>query len=185
MAIANDAHVIYVRPYQPADRPQVFALHGRVWAEWHRGAEPESTPAVLERIEDCYLAFWVAIQPRGNAEDVVGMVGAEPPGPDIPPRLTAGRSKVVQLSRLRIAAECRRQGVGARLCHALIDWAYDREAVLTNTIPANDAARALFHKLGFAEVGTTSGGTNELTWFELPVSGEQDPDGHPRPIQRG
>ncbi|MBE1612856.1 GNAT superfamily N-acetyltransferase [Actinopolymorpha pittospori] len=74
---------------------------------------------------------------------------------------------------MRIAPECRRQGVGLRLCQTLVDWAYDNglEAVLTNTPSNNPPARSLYRKVGFTEVGTSVVGPAELMWFDLPLRG--------------
>jgi ribosomal protein S18 acetylase RimI-like enzyme len=165
--------MIQIRPYEQADRPHIRTLHDRVWPPWHKGPEPPDWFTDLERIEECYLAFWVAVEQRGDAEELVGMVGADLPGADVPSGLTAGRDKVVHLSRMRIAPECGRQGVGTRLCHTLIDWAHDADldAVLTNTPSNNEAARGLYRKVGFTEVGTSVVGPAELMWFDLPIKG--------------
>jgi ribosomal protein S18 acetylase RimI-like enzyme len=165
--------VIHVRPYRPADRPHIRTLHDRVWPPWHKGPEPPGWFTDLERIEECYSAFWIAVERRAGAEVLVGMVGADRPGPDVPVALLEGRTDVVHLSRMRIAPECRRQGVGLRLCQTLVDWAYDNglEAVLTNTPSNNPPARSLYRKVGFTEVGTSVVGPAELMWFDLPLRG--------------
>ncbi len=171
----KDATVIYVRPYRQADRPHIRTLHDRVRPPWHTGPEAPGWFTDLERIDECYLAFWVAIEPRGDTEELVGMVGADLPGKDVPSSLLDGRTKVVHLSRMRIAPECQGQGVGARLCGTLIDWAYDsgQQAVITNTPSNNPPARALYRKVGFAEVGTSVVGPAELMWFDLLIRGER------------
>jgi ribosomal protein S18 acetylase RimI-like enzyme len=165
--------VISVRRYREADRPHIRTLHDRVFPPWHEGPEPPGWFTDLERIEECYLAFWVAVARSDDGEVFVGMVGADLPGPGVPSLLTEGRT-VAHLSRMRIAPECRRQGVGARLCRRLIEWAatsgYD--AVVTNTPSNNPPARTLYRKVGFAEVGVTVEGPAELMWFDLPFRGE-------------
>ncbi|MFD2078486.1 Ribosomal protein S18 acetylase RimI [Actinopolymorpha cephalotaxi] len=165
--------VIHVRRYQASDRPQIRTLHDRVWPPWHKGPEPPGWFTDLERIEECYLAFWVAVEERDGSEVLVGMVGADLPGADVPPHLVEGRAKLAHLSRMRIAPECRRQGVGARLCGTLVDWAAanELEAVVTNTPSNNPPARSLYRKVGFTEVGTTVVGPAELMWFDLPFQG--------------
>lgn len=166
--------MIHVRPYRASDRPHIRTLHDRVWPPWHEGPEPPGWFTDLERIEECYSAFWVAVERRVDAEVLVGMVGADLPGSDVPPVLLKGRSEVVHLSRMRIAPECRRQGVGVRLCHTLVDWAYDAglDAVLTHTPSNNPPARALYRKVGFTEVGTSVVGPAEVMWFDLPLRGD-------------
>ncbi|WP_020577802.1 GNAT family N-acetyltransferase [Actinopolymorpha alba] len=163
--------MISIRPYQPSDRPHLRTLHDRVWPAWHKGPEPPYWFTDLERVEECYEAFWVAVDQRGDADVLVGMVGADLPGPDVPASLTSGRTKVVHLSRMRIAPECQRQGVGLRLCRMLIEWAHDsgQEAVITNTPSNNPSARALYRKVGFTEVGTSVVGPAELMWFDQPM----------------
>lgn len=172
--VARMLEVISVRRYREADRPHIRTLHDRVLPPWHKGPEPPGWFTDLERIEECYFAFWVAVERRGDGEVLVGMVGADLPGTDVPPGLTEGRTSVAHLSRMRIAPECRRQGVGALLCRTLIDWAVgnELEAVVTHTPSNNPPARSLYRKVGFAEVGTTVAGPAELMWFDLPLQGE-------------
>jgi ribosomal protein S18 acetylase RimI-like enzyme len=166
--------VISIRRYREADRPHIRTLHDRVWPPWHRGPEPPGWFTDLERIDECYLAFWVAIEAREDSEVLVGIVGADLPGADVPPSLLDRRTHVAHLSRMRIAPECRRQGVGTRLCATLIDWAYDSklEAVITNAPSNNPPALALYRRAGFTDVGRSIVGPAELTWFDLPLRGE-------------
>jgi len=164
---------IKVRLYEPADQAHVRALHDRT----PPGAGPSTTlqpwPSDLDHIQQAYPAFWVAVENSDAGEgNVVGMAGVETAGPDVPPTVLRGRSRVARLKRMRVAPERQRQGIGLRLTEAAIVWSREHgfSVLLLETTPQQTAAISLYQHAGFAEVGRSMVGSFELIWFELALA---------------
>ena len=166
-----------IGPYRPEDQPEVEAMFERArQAEQRR--DPSWMPLAppppgLERVEDAYLAFWVAEMPLNNgADQVVGMVGVS--HPTMPSHLPLARkwlrrNDVVELDYLRVAPETRRRGLGTELNRTAIKWCRSSgfRTLVLNTTSAQAPALSLYRKLGFLEVGRSFTGKFELVWHEL------------------
>ena len=79
------------------------------------------------------------------------------------------RDHVAELSRLRVADDMRRQGIGTRLTRTAISWCRVqgfRTLVLNTTTPQRPAI-ALYKKLGFSEADHTFLDNYELVWLSL------------------
>jgi len=100
------------------------------------------------------------------------MAGVETAGPDVPPTVLRGRSRVARLKRMRVAPERQRQGIGIRLTEAAIAWSCERgfSVLLLETTPQQTAAISLYEHAGFREVGRAMVGSFELIWFELALA---------------
>jgi ribosomal protein S18 acetylase RimI-like enzyme len=161
-----------VRSYQPADQPQLRALHDRTPPA---GSSPSTTPQLwpsdLDHIQQTYLAFWVAVEPAGTSPRLVGMAGVESAGPDVPEAVLRGRSGVARLKRMRVAPEHQRQGIGTQLTETAIAWLrkHGFSTLVLETTTQQTPAIRLYQRLGFSEVGRSTLGRFELVWFELPL----------------
>jgi ribosomal protein S18 acetylase RimI-like enzyme len=170
----------YVRPFAEGDLPQVRWLHDRTPPAGQVSVAPQQWPDELNRIEDCLLALWVAVEhgsgsPKAatdDAEAIVGMVGFERPGAGLsvpPPEFLTFDQRTLRLDLMRVAPERQRRGIGRMLTTTAIEWArangYDRIAL--DTTPQQEAAVALYTGCGFVERGRSMIGRYELVWFEL------------------
>ena len=122
-------------------------------------------------------ASWVAAVPSADGKDrIVGTVQVTGPTAlsqmpsDLPlSREWRLRDHVAELSRLRVADDMRRQGIGTRLTRTAIDWCRVqgfRTLVLNTTTPQKPAI-ALYKKLGFSEADRTFLDKYELVWLSL------------------
>jgi ribosomal protein S18 acetylase RimI-like enzyme len=163
---------IVVRLYHPADQPQVRALYARTPAAGSPTTTSPPWPPDLEHIPQAYLAFWVAVECDDTGSRVLGMVGVERAGPDLPAPVRHGRSDVARLKRLRVAPDRQRHGVGTRLTAAVIARARAQgfTALVLETTAHQTAALRLYHRLGFTEIGRARGGHFDLVWCELSLS---------------
>jgi GNAT superfamily N-acetyltransferase len=168
-----------VKPYRPEDQAEVQAMFA--WAQKaeqrhdERWLAPQDTS--LYNTPDTYPAFWVAEQAETESPfALVGTVGvgAFCAGLEIPRNLKLSQEwqnqgDVVELRRLRVAPEVRRQGLGGRLCQTVIDWARQQghRTLVVNTTSAQIPALRLYKQVGFREVGLSFVGKHELVWFEL------------------
>ena len=123
-----------------------------------------------------YSAFWVAVSDATGPDSLVGTAGIAPFGV-----LSDGlgglaemadwvqRGDVAELLHVRVAPECRRQGIGGALCETAVDWARGQNyrTVVLNTSSPQAPARALYRSLGFREVGRSYLHRYELVWHEL------------------
>jgi GNAT superfamily N-acetyltransferase len=168
VASTGRAPRIVVRLYEPADQPQVRALHDRTPPAGSPATTPQPWPSDLDQIERAYLAFWVAIEHDGTASRVVGIAGVEPAGPDVPRAVLRGRSNVARLKRMRVAPERQRHGLGTQLTEAAIGWVREHgfATLLLETTAQQTAAIGLYQRMGFTEIGRSSIGPFELVWFE-------------------
>ena len=132
------ADPIHVRPAEENDRRPLALLFAAVAEERLIGAEP---PVDV----DALAAEWqldgtlVAIA----ADELVGELRVEPS--------YFGYGEIGMM----VAAAWRGRGVGTALVDAAIDWARERglHKLTLSVFPHNDAAVALYRKLGFAEEG--------------------------------
>ena len=178
MTNSDGVRRIQVRLYQPADQPNIRALHDRTPPAGSRqSTTPQQWPSDLDHIQHAYLAFWVAVEQSDCGERVVGIAGIESAGPDVPATVLRGRSGVARLKRMRVAPEQQRRGVGTRLTTAAIAWVREHgfSGLILETTPQQTAAICLYQSLGFAEVGRSTVGQFELVWFELPVNASAAP----------
>jgi GNAT superfamily N-acetyltransferase len=168
-----------VTPYRPEDQPEVQAMFARAQqAEQMRDErwmpEPDTD---LHDTPDTYTAFWVAEQVEaGIPLTLVGIVGVRAccAGLEMPRNLKLAqdwqnRGNVVELRRLRVAPDVRRQGLGVRLCQTVIDWARQEghSTLVVNTTSPQVPALRLYKRVGFREVGLSFIGKYELVWLEL------------------
>jgi GNAT superfamily N-acetyltransferase len=131
----------------------------------------------LYNIPNTYSAFWIAEQiEAGPPLALVGTVGARPfwAGLEMPRNSKLSqdwqdRGDVVELCRLRVAPEVRRQGLGVRLCQTVIDWSRQKRhsTLVVNTTSAQIPALQLYKRIGFREVGLSFIEKYELVWLEL------------------
>lgn len=164
--------MISVRAYRRDDQPSVRLLHDRARPPWWTAPEPPPWFADLDRIEDHFRAFWVAV-PTSQPERVVGMVGADPSWSEVPEVVRAGRAPAIYLARMRVDPDFQRRGIGSRLCRVLIEWARSEgyDAVITNTTTDQPAAAALYQQVGFVEVTRTKiNDDSDHIWYVFPPS---------------
>jgi hypothetical protein len=76
---------IAIRPYRPADQPQLRALHDRTPPKGSRTTGTQAWFPDLDHITDAYLAFLVAVEEADEGERLIGMVGITLAGPAVPP----------------------------------------------------------------------------------------------------
>lgn len=138
-------------------------------------ADRQPWPDDLEHMDECYLAAWVAVDPAGGAEPIVGMVGVALPDPALAGDVFRELQGLVQLRRMRVAPEWQRRGVGRRLTETVIDWAASSgaQALVLETTAQQAAALALYRRMGFRELARSIHGQHELVWFELELNGVQ------------
>jgi ribosomal protein S18 acetylase RimI-like enzyme len=162
---------IMIRPYRPADQPQLRALHDRTPPDGSSTTGTQAWFPDLDHITETYLAFLVAVEEADQGQRLVGMVGITRAGPDVPPSVLQDRQGVVRLQRLRVAPERQRQGIGARLTEGAIAWsqAHRSRALVVETTPQQTGAVALFRHMGFQDAGHSMIGRFELAWFTLPL----------------
>ena len=164
-------------PYRPGDEPEVDAMYERALrardagdSRWKSLDAMESDDRPLSRLEN-----WVAVVPSGRGEGrVVGTVQvvsptalSEMPADHPLSRELRLRDDVAELRLMRVAEEVWRQGIGTRLTEVAIDWCLDNgvRALVLNTTAPQKPAIALYHKLGFREVGRTFVDRYELVWL--------------------
>ena len=175
------ANAVFVRPYEPADQPQIRWLHDRTPPAGQVATSPQKWFPELEDIAANFVAFWVAVERTAGKDSIVGMAGLEAAGtttlgaplPDFmgitaPDSLDPTRP-TVRLEVMRVAPERQRRGVGRALTQTAIDWAreHEYEAIILNTTPQQRAAVALYEAMGFGRKGTSTIGRYELIWFEI------------------
>jgi GNAT superfamily N-acetyltransferase len=144
-------------------------MYERTPPDGSTATEPQAWPDDLERLEEAYLAVWVAVLATDGTERVIGMVGVTPAGAEIPTSVLRDRTDVVQLRRMRVVPECQRRGIGRQLTEAVIAWATAQgaPALILETTAQQRAARALYQRMGFREVARSMLGPYELVWFKL------------------
>lgn len=172
-------HEVRVRRYRDGDAPAVRALHDPTPPA---GSPPTSTPQPwnpdLDDIPRHFAAFWVA----EIDEEVVGMAGLVPIDDDVPTSVIAGfvtRQDGIRLTRMRVAPEWQRHGIGSRLVETILAWAREWGSihVVLETTTEQVAAIALYRRHGFGEVAHTTLGRWELVWMHCLVrSGNTEGD---------
>ena len=166
-------------PYRPGDEAEVEAMCERAnrardvgskrWKKVEDSAPHDIAPNAS--------ASFVATVPSADGEDrIVGTVQVTGPIalPQMPSDLPLSREwhlrdHVAELSRLRVADDMRRQGIGPRLTPTAIDWCRVqgfRKLVLNTTTPQKPAV-GLYKKLGFSEADRTFLDKYELVWLSL------------------
>ena len=128
-----------IRPATPDDVPAIVALERAcpAAAHWNESEyrlvfDPEATPRIL----------LVAVDP-----DVIGFIVVRALGPEW------------EIENVAVASGGRRQGVGSQLVAAAIDEARNcgAESIFLEVRASNVAARALYMKAGFSELGHRRG----------------------------
>lgn len=163
-----------IRQYRERDAGGVRALHDRTptaGSPLPAGTQP--LPADLDDIPCHFVAFWVVEVDGG----IVGMAGLVAVGEDVPEAVLFGiarREAAVRLTRMRIAPEWQRRGIGSRLVEAILAWA--REGgygnVVLETTAGQEAAIALYRRHGFAEIARSILGEWELVWMRRAVTSD-------------
>jgi GNAT superfamily N-acetyltransferase len=168
-----------VKPYRPEDQTEVQAMFARAQQaeQMHDERWLSDHNTGLYDTPDTYPAFWVAEQVQTESSlALVGTVGVGVfcAGLEIPRTLKLSRDwqnqgDMVELRRLRVAPEVRGQGLGARLCQTVIDWARQQghRTLVVNTTSAQIPALRLYKRVGFREAGLSFIGKYELVWLEL------------------
>ena len=166
-------------PYRPGDEAEVEAMYDRAARAREAGSKrwKEVEDSAPQDIAQSASASWVAAVPSADGKDrIVGTVQVTGPTAlsqmpsDLPlSREWRLRDHVAELSRLRVADDMRRQGIGTRLTRTAIDWCRVqgfRTLVLNTTTPQRPAI-ALYKKLGFSEADLTFLDKYELVWLSL------------------
>ncbi len=165
-----------VQPYRPEDQPEVEAMFVRAAAARRAGDRWVALEAVAGDpgpIEAAYDAFWVATTAGGEVAGIVGVApfGRLSDGLGGLPEMTAWRQAgdVAELLHLRVASERRRHGIGAALCHTVIDWSgrHGFRSLVLNTTSPQAPALALYAALGFGQAGRSYLDKYELVWHQL------------------
>lgn len=172
------------QPYRPEDAAEVSATHER--ARIARSIRDRWSPAPADQrhiVESAYVAFWVATLGVGAEQHIIGRVGLREVGhTETADADTAERSclapahgwlhsaQLGEVRRLRVDHEWRRRGVATTLMRELMTFSAQPEhafrALVLNTTSPQLPALALYHKLGFAEVGRCFLGRYELVWMQ-------------------
>lgn len=161
-----------IRPFHEGDAAAVRALHDRTPAAGSAmSPTPQPWPSDLDDIPRHFLAFWVA-EIDGK---IVGMAGLVAAGDDVPAPVLSGiasRENAIRLTRMRIAPEWQRRGIGSRLVEAVLAWAREqgRTHVVLETTAGQAAAIALYQHHGFAEVIRSTRGPWVLVWMRRAVN---------------
>jgi GNAT superfamily N-acetyltransferase len=160
-----------LRRYRKGDAAAVRALHDRTPPA---GSPPSPTPQPwppdLADIPHHFIAFWVA----EIDDEIVGMAGLVAVGENVPAPVLSGiatRGKAIRLTRMRIAPEWQRRGIGSRLVDAVLAWVRDRgyTHVVLETTAGQAAAIALYRRHGFEEITRSTLGPWVLVWMRRPV----------------
>jgi len=168
-----EAERVAIRPFEPADQPQIRAPHDRTAPAGQKLTFPQRWFEELDDIPTKFLAFWVAV----TDDKVIGMVGVMEPDEEVPEHILRGRSGVVRLQHMRVAPERQRTGMGRRLTQTVLDWAqaHNYQALVLETTPQQVAAVNLYEATGFTEVGRSMIGKYELVWLERSLAiGQSD-----------
>lgn len=160
-----------IRPYEPADRAGVRALHDRTPpAGSPPGKLPQRWPEDLDRIPELFRAFWVVTTGLDGNDEVIGMAGVKAVDAEVPAHLFPGdvdRTGTIQLLRMRIAPEWQRRGIGSGLVATVVAWAREsgyRSVILETTVEQAPAV-ALYRRHGFAEIGRSTLEHYTLVWM--------------------
>lgn len=119
----SEGRGVTIRRYRSSDRSSLQSMYARTPPAGTTTADRQPWPDDLEHMDECYLAAWVAVDPAGGAEPIVGMVGVALPDPALAGDVFRELQGLVQLRRMRVAPEWQRRGVGRRLTETVIDWA--------------------------------------------------------------
>lgn len=162
---------VRIRLYREGDAAAVRALHDRTPAAGSPASStPQPWPPDLADIPSHFIAFWVAEMDG----EIAGMAGLVAAGDDVPaPVLSsiASRENAIRLTRMRVAPEWQRRGVGCRLVEAVLAWAREQghTHVVLETTAGQAAAIALYRRHGFAEVTRSTRGPWELVWMRRAI----------------
>jgi ribosomal protein S18 acetylase RimI-like enzyme len=165
-----------IRAYTPSDLAGIRWLHDRTPPAGQVSARPQRWPAGLDEIEANFAAFFVAIEPQGDEEVIVGMAGIQPVhgaepdlmGVPVPEELIVN-APTVRLEAVRVAPERQRRGIGRALTRIAIQWAevHGFERMLLDTTSEQEAAIALYESEGFRRIGTSEFGRWQIVWMAL------------------
>lgn len=166
-----------VGPYRPGDEALIEEMYERarrarldddLW--WMDHVVPAE-----DTIEEP-SAGWVAVVPSETGPDrVVGIVDVEgAPVLQMPSDMPLAqewgrRTDIATLTRLSVAPEFWRRGLGSSLIQAAAEWCRERlyKTLVLNTTSPQVPAMSLYRKVGFREAGRSYLGRYELVWFEL------------------
>ena len=125
--------MIEIRPMEEAHVPQIAQLEKLCFSD------PWSEASIAEELSNP-LAFWLVAM---EGEQVAGYIGSQ---------TVMGETDMMNVA---VAPDYRRQGVGEKLILTLVDMLKARGShwLMLEVRQSNDPARALYAKLGFAEVG--------------------------------
>ncbi len=164
-------HAISIRPYEPADQPQIDWLYARTPPAGQIAVQAQIVPVDLQQIVSHYAHFLVATQMQRGTEAIVGMLGIEKVGvhgsvPLVPSAFDLP-SRTGRLRHVAVAPERWHTGIGRHLVDTAIAWLGEHgyEAVILETTPQQEAAVALYLDTGFQEIGRSMVGIYELIWF--------------------
>jgi GNAT superfamily N-acetyltransferase len=141
----STAHAVTVDRITHVDVPAICALYKKVWDAHPAGLPTELVkawqPTQLEFTSWMEGVTYFAARRDGR---VVGSVGCE---------IRHGACRLVNLA---VDPDARRQGVGSALITSAVEWARKSGSpvVWADALARFTMATGLFHKLGFAEVGT-------------------------------
>lgn len=156
-----------IRLFHEGDAAAVRTLHDRTPPAGSPASSiPQPRPPDLADIPGHFIAFWVA-EIDG---EIVGMAGVVTAGEDVPAPVLSGiasRGNAIRLTRMRIAPEWQRRGIGSRLVDAVLAWVRDRgyTHVVLETTAGQAAAIALYRRHGFEEVTRSTLGPWVLIWM--------------------
>lgn len=162
---------ISIRSFRDGDAAAIRELHDRTPPAGSPASPvPPPWPSNLDDIPRRFLAFWVA----AIDGKIVGMAGLVAVGKDVSEPVLSGIASwedVVRLTRMRVAPEWQRCGIGSRLVTTVLSWAREqgRTHVVLETTAEQAAAIALYRRHGFAEVSRSTRGPWELVWMRRAV----------------
>jgi ribosomal protein S18 acetylase RimI-like enzyme len=123
----------------------------------HHAFDPQRFLAPFEGIERGYGSFLTSAQEHGDAAVFVaehdGAIRGYVYAALEPMSWKELRGPAGFIHDIAVAEEARRSGIGTKLMRAAVDWlrAHGAPRVILWTAAPNDAAKALFHRLGFRE----------------------------------
>jgi GNAT superfamily N-acetyltransferase len=164
-----------IRPYDSLDQSQIEWLHQRTPPAGQVSTRPTPIPDDLRQIDRHYPAFFVATEPIGDMEAIIGMAGVaaalshrfDVPAPDFV-RVT---TRTARLRHVVVAPERSRRGIGRALVETAVEWARSQQyrSLMLSTTTQQEAAVDLYRTTGFREIGRSTYGRWELMWFERPL----------------
>lgn len=157
-----DTQTITFRRYEPRDREAVRSLHDEALNEVGAHLGNGAWDADLDAIESVYL--------QDGGEFLVGLLDGKVVAMGALRSTSGGRA---QVTRMRVAPDLQGKGIGQRILDRLHGRAAELgyESLHLDTTVQQVAARRLYEKNGYEEVGRGTVGPFSCLYYERKVRG--------------